>query len=62
MPEKVLVCYTLDRLEETVAVADSIREMSKFIGKSAANIGRSIKIDSPMNYRNKKVKVEWVTI
>lgn len=62
MPEKVLVCYTLDRFEETIAIADTMTEMSRYIGKTVANIGHSIKVNSPMNYKNKKVKVEWVNI
>ena len=62
MPEKVLVCYTFDTLEETVAVADNVSEMSRFINKSVPNLVYSIKHNSPMKYSDKRVKFEWVTI
>lgn len=63
MPKKVLICYKKDEYEETVAVADNVEEMSKFMKVTPQAIYRSLREDKGMIYNHtERVAMEWVNL
>ena len=62
MPSKVLVCYMENDSEDTVAVADSFREMSSFVHLTAHALRRAVKMNRPIYIFSKPARLEWVEL